>query len=106
MGLFGSKPKKGISEYELTEHGHRLEHRLDAAFNDRSKRIREEKRSILKHALGMNMDRDPNMPITQKKGVIQADEFENVVGGLEKTGVFTKKEADQLRATARDALKD
>ncbi len=105
MGLFGKRPVKGISEYELKAHGNRLTNHLHSAFNDHNtKHIRDQKRALLDTALGLVNDRDTNMSTTQKHGVIQADEFEGVVGGFEKKGIFSKDEAAQLRRTAHDAL--
>jgi hypothetical protein len=106
MGLFGKRPVKGISEYELKEHGNRLTNRLHAVFNGNTRHMRDQKRAILDHALGLAGDRDANMTSAQTKGVIQSDEFDAVVGGLEKQGIFSKDEAAHLRDAARDALKD
>jgi nitrous oxidase accessory protein NosD len=106
MGIFGKKPVKGISEYELKEHGNKLSNQLHSVFNSHSKNIRDQKRAILDSALGLAGDRDANMSSSQKGGTIQTDEFESVVGGFEKKGIFSKDEASRLRAIARDALKD
>jgi hypothetical protein len=106
MPLWGKKPVKGISDTELKEHGNRLANRLHSAFDGHSKNIRDQKRAILDSALGLTLDRDTNMSSGQKHGVVQSDEFEAVVGGLEKKGVFSKDEAARLRNAARDALND
>jgi uncharacterized protein YeeX (DUF496 family) len=104
MGLFGKRPVKGISDYELKDHGNRLTNRLHAAFTDNTKHMRDQKRALLDTALGLVNDRDANMAPTQKKGIIQADEFESVVSSFEKQGMFSKDEAAHLRRTAHDAL--
>lgn len=106
MPLWGKKPVKQITAYELNEHGGRLNNRLHAAFSGHSKNIRDQKRAILDTALGLVSDRDTNMPLNQKTGGVQVDEFESVVGGLEKKGIFSKNEAAHLRNAARDALRD
>jgi hypothetical protein len=101
MGLFGKKYVPGITEYEL-KHKHVLAS-LDSVFPSTSSSSKI-KRAALHTALGLAGDRDDNMSSTQKHGVIQKDEFESIVGGLENGGVITPQEAEKLRERAAEAL--
>lgn len=103
MGLFGKKHVTGISEYEL-KHEH-IQSRLDSVFpsSHESSKI---KRAALHTALGIAGDRDTNMGTHQKNGIIQRDEFNAAVSGLETGGVISKHEADQLRKVAEKPLGD
>ncbi len=101
MGLFGSKRVKGITEYEL-KHKH-VQSRLDGVFPSSSSSSKR-KRAALHTALELAGDRDSNMSSSQKHGVIQSDEFETAVGGLEKGGVISENEANELRKIAEEPL--
>lgn len=105
MSLFGKRPQKGISSYELKEHGARLANRLHGVFKG-SLPVRHRKQEILDAALHMTGDRDYGAPSTQKGGVVTGDEFEGMVKDYEQKGVFTKDEGQRLRDAAKDALKD
>lgn len=103
MGIFGSKHVAGISKYEL-EHEHILS-RLDSvfpSFHESSKG----KKAALHTALELALDRDTNMGSGQKNGLIQKDEFESIVHGLETGGAISKHEAEQLRKIAEKPLSD
>ena len=103
MGLFGGKPVKGITQYEL-KHKHVQAH-LDSVFSSygSSSKI---KRAALHTALGLASDKDTNMSPYAKHGVIQPEEFEAAVGGLEKGGVISSHEAEKLRKIAEKPLSD
>lgn len=103
MGIFGKKRVTGISKYEL-EHEH-VRARLDSVFpsNRSSSKM---KRVALHTALGIASDRDTNMGVRQKEGVIQREEFDSVVENLKKGGVITNEEATQLRSIAEEPLSD
>ncbi len=103
MGIFGSRSVKGITKYEL-EHKH-IQSRLDSVFPSHISSSKR-KRAALHTALGLAGDRDANMTSSQKGGIIQREEFEAAVGGLEKGGVISKSEADKLRQVAEKPLSD
>ena len=63
------------------------------------------KRAALHTALGLALDTDTNMS-TNQKGVIQREEFESAITGLEEGGVISAKEAGKLRKAAEKALSD
>ncbi|HCC05332.1 TPA: hypothetical protein DEP58_03430 [Patescibacteria group bacterium] len=105
MGIFGKKTVAGISEYELKEHHNKLQGQLDSVFPS-TRSSSKLKRAALHTALGMGIDRDDNMSSTQKRGVIQREEFEAAVGGLAEQGIITTKEADKLRQIAEKPLRD
>ena len=104
MGIFGRKPVVGISDSELREHHNRLQRELDGVFPTGyfSSTSNKQKRVALHTALGIGMDRDPNMPASQKHGVIQPEEFEAAISG----GMYTPKEVEKLRKIAGKYLKD
>ena len=104
MGIFGKKTVPGISAHELTEHHNRLQRELDGVFptSFSSSKLNQQKRAALHTALGLGMDRDPNMSSTQKRGAIQREEFEAAIGG----GMYSPKEVDKLRKIAEKYLKD
>ncbi len=101
MGLFGSSRKKGITKYEL-EHKH-IQSRLDSVFPSHLSSSKR-KRAALHTALGIALDRDTNMSSSQKRGLIQREEFEEIVSGLESGEVISKKEAEELRKVAEEPL--
>ena len=105
MSLFGKPRQKGISAYELKEHGARLANRLHGEFKG-TFGTRHRKQEILDSALHMTGDRDYGSPTHQKEGVITPDEFEGMLKNYEEKGIFTKDEAQRLRDSAKDALKD
>ena len=107
MGLFdfGKPRQKGITDYELKEHGSRLVNRFHAAFKG-SFTSRKQKQAILDSALHMTGDRDYGMSSSQKGGIITGDEFESMVSDYESKGLFTKDEGKRLRDAAKDALSD
>lgn len=103
MVLFGRKPVKGISQYELEKE--RVKAKFDSVFPARYASSKT-KRAALHTALGIALDRDTNMHNAQKHGVIQRDEFEAIVVSLEEGGVISSQEALQLRAIAEEPLSD
>jgi hypothetical protein len=104
MGIFwGGKQTKGITQYEL-RHDH-IQSRLDSVFPSHLSSSKQ-KRAALHTVLGLAGDRDTNMSSNQKHGIIQRDEFETAVHGLEKGGVISSKEAAQLRQITDQALND
>jgi hypothetical protein len=104
MGIFwGGKSVKGITQYEL-RHDH-LQSRLDSVFPSHLSSSKH-KRAALHTVLGLAGDRDTNMPSHQKHGIIQREEFETAVQGLEKGGVITSKEAAKLRQITDKPLSD
>ena len=105
MSLFGKPRQKGISAYELREHGARLTNRLHGAFKGAFS-TRQRKQEILDSALHMTGDRDYGMSASQREGVVTPDEFEGMVKNYEEKGIFTNDEAQRLRDTAKDALRD
>jgi hypothetical protein len=104
MPLWGSKPKVGISDYELKDKHKELINAMDSAFSHHSSSIREQKRAILHTALGLTLDRDADMPSSQKRGVIEPEEFNQMLDSFEKGGIFSKDEVTHLRNATRDAL--
>ena len=103
MGLFGGKRVKGISKHELTRE--RIQSKLNAVFTG-SRSSRERKKAALNTALSVALDRDTNMGTHQKKGVIQREEFEMIVSGLEKGNVISSHDAEELRRIAEAPLND
>jgi fructose-1,6-bisphosphatase len=101
MGIFGNKHVQGITEYEL-KHKH-VQSRLDSVFPS-GRGSSKIKRAALHTALGLAGDRDSNMSSSQKHGVIQKEEFESAVSGLENGGVITSDEAAKLRKVAEEPL--
>jgi len=99
MGLFGKKTPKGISEYELT-HDH-VESRLNSVFSNTS--IGRRKRAALGTAMKQALDKDSD---SHKFGVVQREEFEGIVGGLQEGGVISESEANKLRNAAEKPLED
>jgi hypothetical protein len=102
MNLFGGRKTKGISNYELDHE--RLKSRLGGVFpnNDAGKR----KRAAFFTALEIALDRDTNMSASQKYGVVQPEEFEKIISGLQGGDVISSSEAEELRTIAKEALAD
>jgi hypothetical protein len=103
MGFFGKSRVKGITEYEL-KHKHVLAH-LDSVFPHNLSSSKT-KRAALHAVLGLASDRDTNMGHAQKGGIIQKDEFYAAIDGLEKGGVISTSEAQQLKSVAEKPLND
>ena len=102
MSFFGTRKTKGISSYELDHE--RLRGRLGGVFPNNSSGGR--KRAAFFTALDLALDRDTNMTSSQKYGVVQQDEFDAIVNGLEKGKVISTSEAEELRRLAADDLSD
>jgi len=102
MALF-RKTTKGISPYEL-KHDHIMSH-FDSVLSHHSHGERERRRAALHTALNQALDVDPGMQ-RGEHGVIQAEEFEQIVTDLHKGGLISESEAKGLRSVAQKPLRD